>query len=283
MAYDPHASRLNWSYSEKEQVIRRAVQLRRETSTMTSMHALFAAQDVLPDVRRKKRFTHYFQNALLNALAESEEKMRRNPELIPEPAPIETFSAAEPEPLAEEPALETPEPKYEPLEIPAPAPTMPTLAEMCREIGSALGAAFAREFGPVLIHAMKETMIEQIAKAAEQQGVMPEALIDFGDKEYIAGTKHRKRVAVVGLLGSQRSTIEESFPNIDFRWIDNGANGSTVKTVAHTCDEVFLMTKFISHRTQDACPRSKRVMINGGVTDLSRVLATRYANGNGQH
>lgn len=264
--------RHRWKDSEYQQVLRRALELRSAESYVSIKQASWDAQSVLPEDRRKTAYYSNLQVALKRDIIRAEEQRRRTaePDLVVRNAD-DSVTVVE---------LKTPDDAPDP--TPAEAVLAPpTLMQMCAHIGSALGVALAEELGPTLMDAMRETIAAQVNKAIEmaQQGmVMPESLIDFGDR------KSKPRVAIAGLLEEQRRTVEEAFPNVDFRWVSHFAGKGTMKKVAGTCTEVYLMTKFISHATQNATPREKRVMVNGGVRELTRLLGARYANGNGtQH
>jgi hypothetical protein len=264
-------SRLTWNKEEKLRVADRAAALRRETPTLSSLSALYAAQDVLPESRRKEEFGWHFRPSMLKRLAALEERYRLEPDLCRHEA---VAQKAEQLIVDQQGAGSTPASLA--TEAPQPAPEPPSLAAMCRELGTAFGAALAQQIAPALLNAMRDALTAQLNQSMpQQQDTHPQ----YDDYWSTTPKPRAPRVAVAGLLGSQRMEIMGSFPQIDFRWLDNGAPGTTVKEVSRTCDEVYLMTKFIRHHTQNAVPREKRVMVNGGVSDLTRLLGARYANG----
>jgi hypothetical protein len=263
--------RMAWNNEEKLRVADRAAALRRETPTLSSLDALYAGQDVLPEGRRKKEFTWHFKPSMLKRLSMLEERYRLEPDLyIPEAV------AQTPEQLIVDQQVAGSSPASLATEAPQPAPEPPSLAAMCRELGTAFGAALAQQIAPALLNAMRDALTAQLNQSMpQQQDTHPR----YDDYWSTTPKPRAPRIAVAGLLGAQQKTIKESFPNLDLRWLDNGAPGRTVKEVSRACDEVYLMTRFIAHKVQDAVPREKRVMVNGTVSDLTRLLGARYANG----
>lgn len=287
MPQDRHLPRLSWNNKEKGALLARAVELRRRTPTMTSLDALMHAQDVIAERRRKKKFTVHLRRVLLTRLSTLESKLAKGgthtEDITPKVQhwPLPADAPVEPAPVELAPEVPPPEPA-----APAPDPELSEeplspLVLLCREVGSVIGSALAREMGhlaPILMSALRETLAAQIAADT----TLPETMIfDQYAGASTGAAKRRPRVAVAGLLPPQQQTMQHTFPQVDFRWLDHSSNGETVKSVTRACDEVYLMTKFIRHHTQNAVDRQKRVMVNGGVTDLTRIIAARYANGNG--
>lgn len=92
-------------------------------------------------------------------------------------------------------------------------------------------------------------------------------------------TPKLKRVMIVGLMGEQQNTIEKEFKDaFDLRFYNKDDPIHSLKSKASTCDEVILMTKFISHKHQDLVKASGAPFsyCNGGVSDLVKQLEAMF-------
>lgn len=88
-----------------------------------------------------------------------------------------------------------------------------------------------------------------------------------------------KKIMVVGLIGEQRNFIEKEFKDIfDLKFYDKDDNIQSLKERAINCDEIILMTKFISHKHQDLVKASGAPFsyCNGGISDLSKQLEAMF-------
>jgi hypothetical protein len=164
---------------------------------------------------------------------------------------------------------------------------------MLREFGTALGASLAKELAPMIAGPIRDAISAAKANGNGANGHAYSA----GQEHSIAIPAHRAaerlelnangstsklpekfvthKVAVVGLKNDQRQEIKKRFPHIDFRWLDNDANGSTIGNVTRQCECSFTMVKFIRH-VSDRAVIGQRVRINGGVSELARIISARF-------
>lgn len=304
MAYMRNEPRLRWKQKEIDIVTARAAQLRYENPALGKVEALLQAQiGNIEQTRLKKRFTTHFRIAMLKRLDAAEATY------VPPAVEASAEAAAESTAVVEAtqdfaPTIEdAPIATQDPAPIAAAAAAAPTTPEspmvtMCREFGAAFGAAIAGGIAPVLESAMSrvvQTLAQQLTlppmlmQALAQPGHPASSLPmpPIGDVE--VDDEHQQRdwghlpekfrthkVAVIGLQQIQQNTIRQEFPHIDFRMLDNGANATQVRKVSAACEATVLMTKFISHHTQGGAPRDKRIMVNGGMSDLTRVLKHHF-------
>jgi hypothetical protein len=263
-------AKLRWSMSEISQVIAMAAQLRRSEPDLSPRDALYRAQGAVPleEKRRKKHFTFALEGTLKKLLETAE----KNPPYV---HPQDPMLLVDPNPAV---------PEASPPEV---VPTESLLSAIGREFGGALGAALMRQVQPVFAAAVQDALATLLAAKAPNgngnganhveellaqanKGAPPR---DFGK---LPEKLRAHRIAIIGLLGDQQETLRRTFPYLDFRWIDGGASGATVKHATKNCEVAFLMTKFIRHHAQNAVPRDLRVMVNGGVSDLTRLISTRF-------
>jgi hypothetical protein len=243
-------ARNRWTNEEARKVVLKAAELRLTEIGIAKHDALYRAQGiVIEPARRKERIGTYFLNVLTKRL----EQLEKN-------TPAQQLAPA----AYVEPAAAAPEP-----------PKEPTLTEMLKLCANLFAASFAEALAPLLakeIHTVKtngngnnghdRVLIDPSVPIAAN-GNLPEKL-------------HKHRIAVVGLNGDQRQELMRRFPLLDFRWLDNGARGTTMRKTIEHCEATFLMTKFVNHHAQEAVPRDRRVMVNGGVSDLTRLISARY-------
>lgn len=81
------------------------------------------------------------------------------------------------------------------------------------------------------------------------------------------------KFGIIGLLPDQVNAIVRAYPNHDLEFLSREREREA-RSFASRHSKVVLMTKFISHSTQEAVPRHKRVLIHGGVTKLHAFLGT---------
>lgn len=90
--------------------------------------------------------------------------------------------------------------------------------------------------------------------------------------------KHLKKILIVGLLPQQQNEISKDFKEIyDLKFVKDESI-QQIKSIAVNCDEIILMTKFISHRHQDAAKSSGVIYshCNGGVSELKDMLEATF-------
>lgn len=86
----------------------------------------------------------------------------------------------------------------------------------------------------------------------------------------------KPKVAIIGLLDSQRRAIEREMPHLDLRFWGKGDMTQRVGAITAHADKVIVMTKFVSHMVVKQI-RSKYISVNGGMTALARALNDQYA------
>jgi hypothetical protein len=247
-------ARLRWSYEETAKVIEKAAQLRAVEDTLSKLDAIYRAQGlVISPTRQKTNIKTYLKSVLLRQLDDLEKKTPRE-QLAPPPTP-----AIEP-----------------------PAPKEPTLTEMVKLCANLFAASFAEALAPLLareMQTMRGTNGTNGHDALSQlQLEVPPPQRDFGK---LPEKLQRHKVAIVGLNADQRREITKRFPSRDFRWIDNGAKGTTVAQVTRHCEASFVMIKFVRHVT-DGAVKGEHHRVNGGVSDLARLVGARFPHANGQ-
>jgi hypothetical protein len=80
-------------------------------------------------------------------------------------------------------------------------------------------------------------------------------------------------VTIVGLRGVQADKIKSIYGNqLDLRFADVDESPRQIKATAESSDYVVLMTKFVSHRVQDALADHDLTYCNGGVSSVKLKL-----------
>ena len=84
----------------------------------------------------------------------------------------------------------------------------------------------------------------------------------------------RKKVMIIGLIGQQGQEIRSEFGKLyDLRIFDSEVTTDKIRSNLPSCDKAIIMTKFISHRVQDAVRGLNGfTYCNGGVTALKELL-----------
>lgn len=87
----------------------------------------------------------------------------------------------------------------------------------------------------------------------------------------------KPRVLIVGLLNQQAQEIQKEWSEIyDLRIYDSDVTSEKIRSILPHCDKAILMTKFVSHRAQDAMRGcSGFTYCNGGVSALKELLNRR--------
>jgi len=90
-----------------------------------------------------------------------------------------------------------------------------------------------------------------------------------------------KRVLIVGLLGDQENEVREKFDKIFKLAFFKTGEMKTLRLQAQHADKAILMTKFISHPTQDLVKaiNATTTLCHGGMTDLAAILEDYFYNG----
>jgi len=84
----------------------------------------------------------------------------------------------------------------------------------------------------------------------------------------------RKKVMIIGLIGQQGQEIRSEFGKLyDLRIFDSEVTTDKIRSNLPSCDKAIIVTKFISHRVQDAVRGLNGfTYCNGGVTALKELL-----------
>lgn len=85
---------------------------------------------------------------------------------------------------------------------------------------------------------------------------------------------NKPRVLIVGLLGQQAQEIQKEWSQVyDLRIYDSDVTSDKIRSILPHCDKAILMTKFASHRAQDAMRGCNGfTYCNGGVSALKELL-----------
>lgn len=145
--------------------------------------------------------------------------------------------------------------------------------------------AMGIKIGEQIVSAIGESLQDAIMKRIDEailRAPTPIHLPEGVTRLHAAPRDRKPRVLVVGLLRQQAHEVEDSMRqtlNLDFVQVEN-SGGSAIEEKARNADLVVLMTKFISHKHQDAAKRANEHVVyrNGGVSELKRWL-TSWING----
>lgn len=79
------------------------------------------------------------------------------------------------------------------------------------------------------------------------------------------------KIGIIGLLADQANFIKAKFPSYAIEFLPREREREAA-AFAQRHSKVVLMTKFISHSTQNGVPMHKRVLLSGGTTALANWL-----------
>jgi hypothetical protein len=145
----------------------------------------------------------------------------------------------------------------------------------------AIGAKIAHQVIGSIGEHLTETVMQRIDETLRQ--AIPQAPLPEGVTRLHAAPRNRKpRVLIVGLLNQQANDVEDAMNgllHLDFVKAEH-SDPAALETKARNSDLTILMTRFISHKHQDAVKRvSDRVVYrNGSVSELKKWL-TQWING----
>lgn len=136
---------------------------------------------------------------------------------------------------------------------------------------------FAEELSKAMSTQIREALYEMRLHLIRPAALAPQAPAPEPYKAVSAlPEKFRKpKVAILTLLADQQQIIMRQFPEMDFRFIDR--HSKQMKEISKNCERTFIMTKFIGHKHQSEI-KGPYSMVNGGMTDLARVIRFNYPN-----
>lgn len=239
--------RLRWSDDEQVLLHKAMVDIFFVRAETTDENALRGAQQVLPANRRGKMTysrVHSYKKRIAAARVEADH-MRK----------IQAGASKDPKPA--------PEPVAHPMSL---GSAFETLVEMLveRVTSRVLQAIVERREGSAPVESPMTDAIE-----ARENAKLRMQIAESGSAD-----ERLPAFVVVGLQPIQAQTIQQEFKSRAriYPYSSQEARNSRICR----CHAVFLMTKFISHATHSRVAAdgafARSVMVNGGVTDLSRCI-----------
>lgn len=259
--YDRTKPRVAWVTSEIEKVAAEAARVLAAGMTMSHVTAVKMAQGVvLPPERRRnlmggmeaiRTVEPAIQAALKAIKAGGVDAPRAAPPPPPE-TPTDIFLRAVGHPAPVEQA------GYQ---------LIKTVDQLATDLAEQFAKAFADRFQVALERALVAGMQQANQRAQAELKQLP-------------GVRaHLPKVAIIGLLPDQVHMIEQEFKEmLDVRCHTTDYARGRGRIIAHGADVVVLMTKFISHDTQESVkPYAKRLeLVSGGMTALRECLENLY-------
>jgi hypothetical protein len=87
------------------------------------------------------------------------------------------------------------------------------------------------------------------------------------------------RFVIVGLKGAQATRLEKDFHNkVRLKFVPASIPTRVLRDNAVGAEKVFLMTKFINHAHSDIVDKDKRVLVDGGVSALEKMIRETFAH-----
>lgn len=268
--------RIRWNQEEIDQVVYHAANALTESCDLFGKleaipksvieESLMKAQRALPLMRRKRAFSQSETGIFTKLEKMVRAKVRMMAKKKEEsPVQMQELQAPAPAPVAEAaPVAANPTPSVQ--------ATTPSVLSL---LGQALGEGFIIAISRAPAEALS-VLQEVFGPSRESVPVPRPARHIHHDPALHHQRTNKPRVAVIGLLNGQRRAIEREMPQLDIRFLGNGEGASRVADVTANCDAAFVMTKFVSHQVERGIKARDHVRVNGGVTDLARIMRARY-------
>lgn len=259
--------RLVWTNREENTVTDEAVRLCRHDPLVTIGDALYMAQKLLPESRRKAELTPFYKRALLERTQAKIDKAQGTPKQFP---------------LSLDPQHQQ-RPLEEPAPVEKPKSSLELAVPLLRELGGAIGEAMARELKVPLAATLREVVINALAGVVKMNG-NPSAAAPAPTPEpqpekpqsRLPAKFEKHKVCVIGFPEPYRSNLAGLYPNLDMRFLSGDAPGHVAKATANACEHTFVMIKGSAHRVEQLLPSGRYSRVNGSQTDLKRLLSARF-------
>jgi hypothetical protein len=261
--------RIRWNEDEKLGLTLALIERQRMYPEESLLKALVHAQGVLNDDRRRK-IAAKSEIAWIDEYVEkvtAAKEGRLPPDQIPEElVPQLEMQLQDPPPVAHDPNLV--DLRTVPLQV---------LAE----------AWFGRYFAEKLEPRLEELTDALVAKKAA--AMLEQLQTQRGEKgrlHIVVPAQVRKamrpKVLVLGLLGSQVTTIKQKYgQELDLTLVGSDHNHDGLESLAKSHDVGIVMTRFINHSQQDKVKNNAphTIMVSGATTDLSNILHSLVKQG----
>lgn len=262
-----------WKDDEERKVVAEAVRYCRHDALNTIGDALFMAQQVLPEERRKEILYPGFKRKLFDLVDAEIKRQVKND--IPKQVPLSMRQEHQSEPLVVEP----PAP-------PKPADPLDAVPALIRMFGEACGKALAEHLAPQLADKLGGTMKDALWNALGVMRTQATAAVATSKEEHkgngnggaskLPAKFDKHKVCVIGFPDSYRKNLQQHFPHLDMRFISGSAPAHVAKQTSENCEATYLMIKGSAHKVEQTLKSGSYTRINGSETDLKRVLTAKF-------
>jgi hypothetical protein len=259
---------VRWTHEEQLQVARESKRLRVGFMNMSELESIRKAVEYkLPAGRQRKINTMTEVREWIVPLWEqidAEERAVKAEQAIEQAR--EQASAAQ----AQQAEAEAKRTEFDPLSL--------SFETLIKAVGAKIGQQVVSAIGEQIQEAIMQRIAEAIRSAPLPAMNLPEGVTRL----HAAPRDRKPRVLIVGLLNQQANEIENSLEavlHLDFAKAET-SDPASLEAKARHADMTILMTKFISHKHQDAVKRVSDHVVyrNGSVSELKRWL-TSWVNG----
>lgn len=259
----PPTTRIIWSAVERLQVLQQAHSLLAARQGLSFREAVLTAQRVLPEHRRRGNPSGSFLADMRAAYQLMPKPAVDEPPSLPSSPPSQDLDQAQDLDLTEVAPLEA---KVDTVrEVPIP-PADP-LGDMLHRLVDAIACNIADQLLETLTHRINASLSRLTPPTLSAAPTITRPALSPS-----APAAPKLRFVVAGLKGHQKTEVLNGLPQstqVSFWSVDESPQ--QLKSMCRDADQVFLMTKFVSHSHEStirAVAPDRLVRINGGVTTL---------------
>lgn len=267
--------RNRWTLEEENTVTDEAVRICRHDTINTIGDALYMAQALIAENRRKEFFTPHYRRALIGRVEEKITKQLQRGQAKEYPKTMGPAPAQESQPPA------TP-----------PAPAKPDLLQMfCAELVGQL----AEHLTPKLVEEVTKSVKAELASATGSiriSGLATTAAVSTEKNGHDnVGTLAQQpkpeasklpakfethKVCVIGYPDKFEQELKRKFKHLDFRFVASTTPTEQAKRVASNCERTYVMVKGGGERLAKSLGALPFSRINGSMSDLVRNLTAKF-------